>query len=160
LSKSGSFDQPSQKIAHLLAAEKRWIMIGSTVRKCLSPVLGVAVLGVAVLGVAVLGVAVLGVAELGAGQAQEGAKSAATDRNGDLLPAGALARLGSLRWRHEESILFVAFVQDGKAVLTGGHDQVFRLWNRATGTEIRHFAMYPNPQGKLGKPRPVAMPWT
>jgi WD40 repeat protein len=110
--------------------------------------------------VLLLGVAVLGVAVRGAGQAQEGAKSVATDRHGDLLPAGALARLGSLRWRHEEPILFVAFVQDGKAVLTGGQDQVFRLWNRATGAEIRHFAMLANPQGKPGKRRPVAMPWT
>jgi WD40 repeat protein len=124
-------------------------MIRSIVRKCLALLLGFAALGFAVLGVAVLG----------AGQAQEGAKSAATDRHGDLLPAGALARLGSLRWRHEEPILFVAFVQDGKAVLTGGQDQVFRLWNRATGTEIRHFAMHAN-QGKPGKRRPVAMPWT
>ena len=64
-------------------------MIRLVVRRFLALLLGVAVLGVAVLGVAVLGVAVLG-----AGQAQEGAKSAATDRNGDLLPAGALARLG------------------------------------------------------------------
>jgi WD40 repeat protein len=125
-------------------------MIRSIVRKCLALLLGVAVLGVALPGVAVLG----------AGQAQEGAKSAATDRNGDPLPAGALARLGSLRWRHEDAILFVAFVQDGKAVLTGGQDQVFRLWNRATGAEIRHFAMQADPQGKPVKPRPVAMPWT
>jgi WD40 repeat protein len=107
-----------------------------------------------------LGVAVLGVAVLGAVQAQEGAKSAATDRNGDPLPAGALARLGSLRWRHAEPILFVAFAQEGKAVLTGGQDQVFRLWNRATGAEIRHFTIPSNPQGKPGKPRPVAAPWT
>jgi WD40 repeat protein len=130
-------------------------MIRSIVRKCLT-----LLLRVAVVGVAVLGVAMLGVAGLGAGQAQDGAKSAATDRNGDLLPAGALARLGSLRWRHEGPILFVAFVQDGKAVLTGGQDQVFRLWDRATGAEIRHFAMQANPPGKPGKPRPVAMPWT
>src|SRR5437588_10666577 len=83
-----------------------------------------------------LGVAVLGVAVLGAGQAQEGGKSAATDRNGDPLPAGALARLGSLRWRHAEPILFVAFVQDGKAVLTGGQDQV-RSEERRVGKECR-----------------------
>src|SRR5258708_3572116 len=120
-------------------------MIRSIVRKFLALLLGVAVLGVAVLG---------------AGQAQEGAKSVATDRNGDLLPPGALARLGSLRWRHGEPVLFVAFVQDGQAVLTGGQDQVFRLWNRATGKEIRHFALQANPQGKSGKPPPVALPWT
>ena len=114
-------------------------MIRSIVRKCLALLLGV----------------VLGVA-FEAGQAQEAAKSAATDRHGDLLPAGALARLGSLRCRHAEPILFVAFVQDGKAVLTGGQDQVFRLWDRATGAEIRHFAMH----AEQGKPRPVAMPWT
>src|SRR3954462_15326029 len=97
-------------------------MIRSIIRKCVALLLGVAVLG--------------------AGQAQDGAKSAATDRNGDPLPAGALARLGTLRWRHAEPIVFAAFVQDGKAVLTGGQDQVFRLWDRATGKEIRLFDMH------------------
>src|SRR5258708_2476267 len=112
-------------------------------------------------GLAVLfGGGVRGGAVLAAGQAQEGAKSVATDRNGDLLPPGALARLGSLRWRHGEPVLFVAFVQDGQAVLTGGQDQVFRLWNRAPGQGVRPFAMQAKPQGKAGKPRPVAMPWT
>src|SRR5437588_12366650 len=51
--------------------------------------------------------------------AQDNAK---TDRSGDALPDGALARLGTLRWRHAEAVTFVAFLPDGKAVLTGGLD--------------------------------------
>src|SRR5258708_14637404 len=110
-------------------------------------------------GLAVLfGGGVRGGAVLAAGQAQEGAKSVATDRNGDLLPPGALARLGSLRWRHGEPVLFVAFVQDGQAVLTGGQDQGFPPLNPATRKEIPPFAMQANPQGKTGNPPPAAPP--
>ena len=64
-----------------------------------------------------------------------------TDRNGDPLPTGALARLGTLRWRHAEPVRFVAFLPDGKAVLTGGLDNTLRLWDRATGKELRRFTL-------------------
>jgi WD40 repeat protein len=65
----------------------------------------------------------------------------ATDTNGDPLPAGALARLGTLRWRHGQAVTFVAFLPDGKEVLTGSQERVLRLWDRATGKEIRRFPL-------------------
>jgi WD40 repeat protein len=62
-----------------------------------------------------------------------------TDNQGDPLPQGARARLGTVRWRHGDTVRFVAFAQDGKAVVTASQDQVIRLWDRATGKEIRRF---------------------
>ncbi len=64
-----------------------------------------------------------------------------TDASGDPLPAGALARLGSLRWSHPQPVVFVAFLPDGKAVLTGAADHVFRLWDRTSGKEIRRYVV-------------------
>jgi WD40 repeat protein len=64
-----------------------------------------------------------------------------TDPNADPLPAGALARFGTLRWRHAEAVTYVAFLPDGKVVLTGSTDRTLRLWDRATGKEIRRFTL-------------------
>jgi WD40 repeat protein len=62
-----------------------------------------------------------------------------TDRAGDPLPAGALARMGTLRMRHGDNVSFVAFALEGKAILTAANDGSIRLWDRATGKEIRRF---------------------
>ncbi len=68
------------------------------------------------------------------------AKSQA-DAQGDPLPPGALARLGTLRWRHADTVISVAFLPDGKAVLTGSQDRTLRLWDRATGKELHRFVV-------------------
>jgi WD40 repeat protein len=83
------------------------------------------------------------------------------DRNGDELPQGALARLGTLRWRHAGAVNFVAFLPDGKAVLTGGLEGTLRLWERDTGNEIRRFKVPAvAPQSLRAQPAvvPVALP--
>src|SRR5262249_34706869 len=63
----------------------------------------------------------------------------ATDLSGDPLPAGARARLGTERWRHSDTIAFVAFLPDGKQVVTASNDGSIRLWDRDTGKVIRRF---------------------
>jgi WD40 repeat protein/beta-lactamase regulating signal transducer with metallopeptidase domain len=64
-----------------------------------------------------------------------------TDRHGDPLPAGALARLGTTRWRHGANIAFVAFGADDQTLITAGQDNTARLWDVTTGKEIRRFAV-------------------
>ncbi len=58
------------------------------------------------------------------------------DLLGDPLPEGAVARLGTLRFRHESPIEAIAFSPDGKIVATG-HSPIARLWDVATGKELR-----------------------
>lgn len=60
-----------------------------------------------------------------------------TDVNGDSLPAGARARLGTTRLRHGSEVTFVAFGPDGKTVVTAGRDNTLRVWDLANGKEIR-----------------------
>jgi WD40 repeat protein len=78
--------------------------------------------------------------------AAEGGKPARTDLYGDPLPRGALARLGTVRLRHPHfsSASFMAFLADGKQVLSAANDGTARLWDTASGKEVRRF----------GRPRP------
>jgi WD40 repeat protein len=60
-----------------------------------------------------------------------------TDRHG-ALPAGALLRLGTVRLRHAGPVTFVAFLPDGKTLVSAGQDQAVRWWDVKTGKELRH----------------------
>jgi WD40 repeat protein len=53
------------------------------------------------------------------------------------MPAGALARLGTTRFRHSQVIAAIAFSPDGKLVATGTFSSGIRLWDTATGKEVR-----------------------
>jgi WD40 repeat protein len=66
-------------------------------------------------------------------------KPARLDRHGDPLPQGAVARLGTVRFRHGSHIYSVAFTPDGAAVVTGSLDHTVRVWDTATGKELRCF---------------------
>jgi WD40 repeat protein len=56
----------------------------------------------------------------------------ATDRYGDALPPGAVARLGTVRFRHEGEAWRLAFSPNGKALAC--NTQV--VWDSATGKEL------------------------
>jgi WD40 repeat protein len=76
------------------------------------------------------------------------------DRYGDLLPAGAVARLGTVRLRHGAGIFPIAFAPDGKAVAVAGGspwvqqgvdsaDNSIRLFDVASGKEVLHLKGHP-----------------
>jgi RNA polymerase sigma factor (sigma-70 family) len=87
--------------------------------------------------------------------AKEQAKKPAPRKDvfGDLLPADAVARLGTLRWRHDDVAHFVAFLPDGKAVVSVAKDRFIRVWDYPSGKELRRFGPGPQPE-----PQWIAMP--
>jgi WD40 repeat protein len=62
-----------------------------------------------------------------------------TDLCGDPLPAGALARMGTTRFRHAGPIHFLGYSPDGKTLASGswGRSIDYCLWDATTGKELR-----------------------
>src|SRR5207249_189362 len=67
------------------------------------------------------------------------AKQPRTDRYGDPLPEGAIARLGTVRWRHGGKVQSVTFGPDGKTLASASWDGSVRLWEAGTGRELATF---------------------
>jgi len=65
--------------------------------------------------------------------------AARVDAYGDPLPAGAVARLGTIRWRHNNTIIFVAYSPDGKEIVTVCQDGIAHVWDAASGKKLRRF---------------------
>ena len=65
------------------------------------------------------------------------------DRHGDPLPAGAVARLGTVRWRHPDGPMHLAFSHDGKTLASSGWEQV-RFWEVSSGRQIKRLPEKPN----------------
>jgi WD40 repeat protein/beta-lactamase regulating signal transducer with metallopeptidase domain len=84
----------------------------------------------------------------------EPGRKATADVYGDPLPAGALARLGTTRLRHGADVTFVAFGPGGRTLLTAGQDNTIRLWDLATGKEVRRFTRPRALARKEVKPQP------
>jgi WD40 repeat protein len=80
-------------------------------------------------------------------------RAALTDLYGDPLPDGAVARLGTVRWRHADSINAAAFSPDGAAFVTHSYDRFIRVWDADTGKERRAIPMpATSPSSSLADP--------
>jgi|GEM_PF-7105509 len=59
------------------------------------------------------------------------------DRNGDPLPAGAIARFGSIRLRHGVEVQAMTFTHDAKFLCTvSATEESVKVWDAATGKEV------------------------
>ncbi len=67
----------------------------------------------------------------------EGQQAARRDRYGDPLPDEAIARLGTTRFRHGGAIGSLAFTPDGKTLVSCGVWDGIRIWDVASGRQIR-----------------------
>src|SRR5262245_39627114 len=64
------------------------------------------------------------------------------DLYGEPLPPGALARLGTIRFRSEGENFLLRFAPDGKTLTSVGTDAL-HVWDVGTGKEIRRGMKHP-----------------
>ena len=64
------------------------------------------------------------------------------DAQGDPLPEGAAARIGTTRFNHGNLVQAVAYSPDGSVLASAG-GAVIRLWDPSTGREIRQLGPGP-----------------
>ena len=62
------------------------------------------------------------------------------DVHGDALPPGAIARLGTVRWRPGNEVTAIAFSPDGSKIACGPiYSNVVQIWDRASGRLIQEY---------------------
>jgi RNA polymerase sigma factor (sigma-70 family) len=69
--------------------------------------------------------------------AQPPASRGYVDLDGDPLPDGAVARLGTNRFNHAENVYRVNYTPDGKSIISYGVDDLARVWDATTGRLLR-----------------------
>jgi WD40 repeat protein len=88
-----------------------------------------------------------------AGAQEKKPPAAALDAYGDPLPAGALARLGTTRFRHGASVTELGLSPDGKILATSSSTGGISLWDMDSGRELWRHKAYQHvtfsPDGKL-----------
>src|SRR5262249_14844798 len=72
------------------------------------------------------------------------------DAFGDALPPGALARLGTVRWRHGGAVTFGRTLEGGKRVISAANARYLRVWDAASVTELHRFGPGPKPALAVG----------
>ncbi|MGF1580109.1 MAG: WD40 repeat domain-containing protein [Gemmataceae bacterium] len=66
-------------------------------------------------------------------------QKARKDIHGDALPEGAVARLGTVRWRGPTDMNFVVFAPGGKSLITTKANGRCTVWDRSTGRPTKQF---------------------
>jgi hypothetical protein len=64
-------------------------------------------------------------------------KTGPTDRFGEQLPAGAVARLRTERGRPGDQFTALTFAPDGHSLVSGGQDRIIRVWDLASGKDVQ-----------------------
>jgi RNA polymerase sigma factor (sigma-70 family) len=72
-----------------------------------------------------------------------------TDRQGDPLPEGAVARLGTIRLRHGALVPSIVFAPDGKSLASTSLDGFVSVWETATGKRLVQIPSRPEAPGGL-----------
>src|SRR6266540_1659446 len=74
-----------------------------------------------------------------AAHGQTDASRTQADHQGDPLPAGTVARLGTVRFRHGHFITSIAFSPDGRILAAGDGQKNLLLWEAATGKVLHRY---------------------
>src|SRR6516225_163805 len=59
------------------------------------------------------------------------------DADGVALPADAIARIGSMRLRHQDIVRGLAYSPSGTHIISIAEDETLRLWDAETGKLVR-----------------------
>jgi WD40 repeat protein len=67
------------------------------------------------------------------------------DAQGDALPAGAMSRLGTSRFRAGGEVKALLYSADGRALIAGSPRGTIRFWDAQTGAELRSLTGHEHP---------------